>query len=456
MQRLTIWLSIVVHGFLVVLTRNAFAQQQESVDLITFSIPPDWKKAVNGDVVGFTNINQVAGTWAQLEFFKSIGSSGDARADFVHEWKQVLSNRFTGIALPASTVSNKDGWIAHTGTSVFDWQGQRAWATLYTFTGHGRLVSLLALTNSRQFDSAIESLLKSISFITPATIGTQPQLSTQQGNATVQVQLSKSETRFNDGWVSAIEADKVVVTKDDVQVYLYHPVAHTDASRQAGRDFFWDVYLTRQFRITAKQYRDHGEVMSSFQAPYMEGSAFDNKTGKQVFLAMFVQSEKGSMFPVVAVAPSENIFRKMFPKAESQFDSDLYAMRYYNRFAVSLNDIVGQWKGGDLASINYYNIYSGALAGMSTVAMSERFEFMPDGRYTSKHQGATSTMGNMSTYSQTYSGNSTVNSWTILLTNRYKNEATTFNAWFEAVPQGFVLHLQDSQYSALRFDLVRE
>ncbi|MBX2946330.1 MAG: hypothetical protein KF725_10895 [Cyclobacteriaceae bacterium] len=265
-----------------------------------------------------------------------------------------------------------------------------------------------------------------------------------------------SVTNWDDGWVSTIENDKVVVTKGAIKVHVYYPVSHNDASRHAGRDFYWDNYLAKEFRILTKQYRDHGEVISSFQAPYIEGTAIDTKTGKNCFLAMYVTSSNGNMFPVVAVMPDEATLRKTFPNAEKEFDSELPGMSRYNRFAVALNDIIGKWSGGGSATANYYNAYTGAYAGMGAVAMSDKFEFFANSDYVSKHQGASGMVGSMSTYSQEYKGKATVSNWEIVLPNRWEGKTSKFNAWFEAVRGGRILNLQDMQYSGSRYSLVKE
>lgn len=263
-------------------------------------------------------------------------------------------------------------------------------------------------------------------------------------------------TNWDDGWFSTIENDKVVVTKGGTRVHLYFTLLYDDVSRNAGRDFYWDNHLTKEFRILTKQYRDHGEVISSFQAPYIEGTAIDPKTGKNCFIAMFVTSASGNMFPVVAITPDEATHRQLFPKAEDNYNSDLAAMSRYNRFAVALNDIVGTWSGGGSAAANYYNAYTGAYAGMGAVAMSDKFEFFANGDYVSKHQGASGMVGSMSTYSQEYKGKATVSNWEIILPNRWEGKTSKYHAWFEAVRGGRILNLQDMQYSGSRYSLVKE
>lgn len=287
----------------------------------------------------------------------------------------------------------------------------------------------------------------------PAVVQTvQPNSSPSQPNQTRG--YTYWVTNWDDGWVSTIEEDKVVVTKGNVRVHLYYALQHDDYSRAAGRDFFWDTYLTKEFRILSKQYRD--EAMAILKAPYIEGTAIDPKTGKNCFLAFYVSSGSGFMFPVVAVAPDEATIRKTFPNAHKEYDSELPGMSRYNSFAVSLSDIVGKWSGGSSAAMNLYNAYTGTYAGMSAVAMSDEFEFFPNGDYRSKHQGASGMVGTMSTYSLEYKGKATVSNWEIILPNRWEGKTSTFHAWFEAVRGGRILNLQDKQYRGSTYSLVKE
>lgn len=288
----------------------------------------------------------------------------------------------------------------------------------------------------------------------------QTQLSTEQPAAKSLQPVRTDEytysvTNWDDGWVSTIENDKVVVTKGAIRVHLYYPVAHNDVSRNAGRDFYWDNYLTKEFRLLTKQYRDHGEMISSFQAPYIEGTAIDPKTNKQCFLAMYVTSSNGNMFPVVAVASDEPTLRKTFPNAENQYDSELPAMSRYNRFAVALADLVGTWEESSGAAANMYNVVTGAYAGMATASSAHSFTFNADGTYNSKHSGAHGMVGSMTFFDQKYEGKLTVTQWDITMTNRWQGKTEYWWAQFEVVRGGRVLHITDKAASAMHYALVK-
>lgn len=437
---------------------TGYSQNKETFDLASYELPAGFSTQQKNGYVLHEKVDQTTGSWCQLMLFKSIASTGSLENDFKHEWSALIEKNYQGTQPPNIQTVEENGWTAQAGATSFDYQGQTCYALLTAISGFGQLMSVVVTMNNRHFEADIDQFLESVLLTKPArqVLAAVPAPISTSATSHAGYGITKATTNFTDGWMATLASDKVVVTKGPVRVYLYFPLAYNDQSRAAGRDFYWDRVLPQHFRITSKRYRDHGEVMTSFQAPYIEGTGVELVTGTACFLALFVTSANGMMIPVLALAPDEDAIRKAFPKAESQMDSDLAAMTYYNRFAVSLSDVIGKWKGGDFTAANYYNVYSGAYAGMGAVAMSERFDFFANGDYTSKHQGASGMVGSMSTYSQEYKGKATISDWSMVMTNRFEGKATTFNAWFEAVPGGRILHLQDAQYSGLRFDLAQE
>lgn len=263
-------------------------------------------------------------------------------------------------------------------------------------------------------------------------------------------------TNFDDGWNSTIAEDKVIVTKGNLRVFIYHSVAHNDETRSAGRNWTWDHLVTKDFNIRSTQYRDHGQVMEAMQAPYIEGQAVDRSNGKLVFLAMYAQSSSGRIFTTLAIAPDEQTIRNAFPKAEDKYESDLNAMRGYNRFAVDPRDLTGTWTGGDGSAINVYDGYTGNYVGMNVAEVSDKFIFENSNTYSSEHIGATGQVGNMKAFNQVYKGSYTLDKWSISMNNRWKGETDHFHCYFEAVRGGRILHLQNKQSSGIWYHLMKK
>jgi hypothetical protein len=89
---------------------------------------------------------------------------------------------------------------------------------------------------------------------------------------------------------------------------------------------------------------------------------------------------------------------------------------------------------------------------MTVAATSAVFNFHPGGDYTSIHNGATGSVGNMSTFQQTYKGRYTVSNWQVTATNRWDRKTENFDAWFIAVRGGRILKLKSSgmEYSLVK------
>jgi len=255
-------------------------------------------------------------------------------------------------------------------------------------------------------------------------------------------------SNFDDGWVSSIQKDYVLVEKNNSTVYLnfYVPYNASQFSGTGIRDaeFFWDNYVTKLFRVETKQFKDGSNI--AMKPPYMEGNATDIRTGKSCFIGMYLLIVPNAVSLVIGTAPDENSFRRIFPNANDPFGSDLAAMTRYNKFAIGQNDIFGTWQNGNTSTMQWaYETPSGyqGYAGMTVASTSGTFNFSGNGAYTSIHNGATGAVGNMSTFQQEYKGAYTVSNWNITATNRYGGKTDSFDASFTAIRGGRVLKLNN-------------
>jgi len=259
-----------------------------------------------------------------------------------------------------------------------------------------------------------------------------------------------STTNFDDGWTSTIETDWIKVTNGKTQVLLYYPIQSNDeirATHLEPRDYFWNLLVAPNFAI--KTAYPLNESLTYFKVHFTEAEATDH-AGKPVYLAMTVLINSGVYLPVLAIAPDKATYYQFFPEPKN-----LGNMTGYNRFAVSLNDIIGDWSANSGASVNLYNVYTGNYAGMNYASSSDAFSFNGNGTYSSKHSGASSVYGNNTYYDQKYNGKLSVTNWDMSLTNRWKDATEDFNIWFEVVRGGRILHLQDKKASGITYNLVK-
>lgn len=258
-------------------------------------------------------------------------------------------------------------------------------------------------------------------------------------------------TNFDDGWVATVQSDYVVVTKGGITVLLFYPEEITDRMRPPENDisdYFWNsVVVPRYSIVSAFKYE---APLSYFSTYYIYGEAKDKSTGRSCYLGMNAVVNSGIASVVLASAESRQSFDAAFPHPDS-----LKKMLGYNRFAISYEDLPGKWSASSGAAAHYYNVYTGAYAGMQFAQGSDEFYFNADGTYSSKHAGAMGNVGNTTFYNQEYKGKAIAGNWDLSLTNRWKGEQDDFHAWFECVKGGRILNLVNKKYSGIKYSLVK-
>lgn len=279
--------------------------------------------------------------------------------------------------------------------------------------------------------------------------------------AAIQDGFAFTTTNFDDGWTSTVYNDYVLSTKGDIKVYLSY-IEKFNASDYSGtgkelRHHYWDNYVGKYF-ITGEKKFDTRGALSDYSQDFIEGWATDKETGSKRYIAMIVQviAYTGTLSVIVVSAPDEQQFRRQFPKADTKFENDLLPMYSYNKFALGKNDLIGKWvSGAPGAMVNWYSTATGNNVGSTAAVTSDEFDFGSDGKYSSKHNGATGWVGAMNTFQQKYNGTYTVTDWTLTATNRFDGKTEVLNAWFEVVRGGRVLHLQNQQYTGQTMMLMK-
>jgi len=419
------------------------SQTNESFDIASFIAPKNWKKEIKSDVVSYTITNQSNGGYCVIAVYKSIAGLGNIDKDYDKEWKELVVDRFTVNSTPETeTEKRKDGWLLKAGAAAINDGNGAAIAILSVFENSGSIMSVLALTNKEEFITNTENFISSIKFKKIQGGLQEPTAPVATGN------YKFTTSNFDDGWVSTVMNDYVLVEKEGNTVYLNYHVPY-NASQFSGTgvrdaEYYWDTYVTKLFTVKSKQLNDGGSM--ALKPPYMKGYATDKRTGKPSFIGMYLVIVPNAASVVIGTALNETAFRKLYPKANDPFGSDLAAMTRYNKFAVAPGDIVGKWQNGNTSTAQwYYTSPSGyeGYAGMTLAATSATFNFNKDGTYTSIHNGATGAVGNMNTFQQEYKGKYTVSNWAVTFTNRYGGKTDRFDAYFEAVRGGRILKLNN-------------
>lgn len=427
---------------------NLIAQQQK-FDLITYTPPQSWKKQATEQTAQWQHEDATKGTFCIIMLFKSIPSKAPSKENFDAAWETVVKEAVTIKSAPEmQPAATEDGWEVQSGYAPFESEGQNGIAILATSTGYAKMVNILILTNSDVYEKQIADFLESVSIAKPVGEDIKSPAGDKKPALPPPVAdgFSFYTTNFDDGWVSTVKEDWVEVAKSNVKVLLFYALPY-NASDFSGtglvaRDYYWDNHLSKYFTPQTKQYQDDGEYIGSLKPDYVEGWAKNKQTGEKVFIAMRLNIVPNAAYITIAAAPDEATIRKQFPKANDKYSSDLAAMSSYNKFAIGKNDLTGTWvSGGNGAMLTWYSTTTGNNIGSTAVAKSDVFRFTSGASYSSTHNGATGWVGSMNSYQQEYKGTYTVTDWTVTATKRWDGKTEKFDAWFEVVRGGRVLHL---------------
>lgn len=437
--------------------------QKTAFDIATYSVPAGWTPELKDFAASYVKTNNITKSWCRVSIYKSIQSSGNSLTDFNNEWNALIVKSNWGPATPPQPeTETEDGWTSHSAASTFTFEGKQAYSLLSTITGYGVELSVVVLMNSTEYMKDIEQLLLSLDLKKPD----QPAVQNQQSQPMQPVLqnaftvtntpdnhgIFTATTNFDDGWVAQPFADYVRITKNQFTVLLHYGIEITDELRSTNQleAVLFDRFILPRYNVSNIRKFDNGGPCY-FCVHFFEADVVEKSTGKRYHLGFRIITNNGISKCIEILSPSQSAFQQEFPNPEK-----VEALLNYNKFAVTLNDLAGDWDSSSGAYTQMYNTTTGTYAGMNASSSADAFTFNTNGTYSSNHKGAFGMVGSMKFYDQKYNGTLTVSPWEIVMTKRFDGKTSTFWAQYEAVRGGRVLHLTDKEYSGSQFHLVRK
>lgn len=425
------------------------SQPTEQYDIIRYTPPKGWKLESTDAAVSFATTNNKTKEWCQLIVYKSIRSSGNPASDFDREWEELVTRSYEGTTKPSPEISREAGWTVYSGVSQFLWQAQTCTVLLNTISGYGRAVSIAVTMRGSSYMNVIEQFLNSVELENSAQ--DTPQITTVQSNPDESgTGITKSTTHFTDGWTAVAYADHVEVTIENTIYRSYYGVpSHNVGGEQGTTKYYWDKHIVPLYTITNLWLNPDIQSIG-YHNYYAEGTGIEKSTGRNVFIGMRVVVESGVDFFTMAAATTKEEYVKHFPNM-----NDLKAMRNSNRFAVTYEDIVGNWSSTSSSTLQYYNVYTGQSAGMQFSQGGQEFDFKNSGDYNARISGAMGTMGGSQVvFDNKYQGKFSVADWEITMTG-YGGITQIFTAYFEALQSGRVLHIAKKDAPGVHYPLIK-
>lgn len=442
---------IIITAFFAIAHLSALSQT-ESFDLATYTTIKGWKKQSQSQAVQFTKANTVNGSYCVITLYKSIDASENSKTNFDQSWQSLVVQTL-GVGSPPEMqpVTQENGWEIQNGYAPFEKNGNKGIVLLVTSTGFTKAVNILILTNTDEYQASITKFLESVDLKKPvgktATVNKPAEQVPAKPETTSPGTFKFTTTNFDDGWTSTVQEDWVQVIKGDIQVLVHYPNKKADAYNSVLKEEdynAWNILVSPRYsQMTNFEWKT---IQSYESITFVEADAVENTSGKTVHIVLFKKHySNGNGRYLEFITDNKAAYENEFGTYHNTgFDWDKPAnMQFRNKFAIAANDLIGKWSTSDYASVSYYYVNTGGLAGTSTTSTADEFTFTAGNNYQSQHSGASGMVGNMKFSNQVYKGRSTVTNWTITLSNRFEGATENYNCHFEAIKGGRILLMTD-------------
>jgi len=454
-------MKIILTGCLLIFSVCLFAQK-ESFDLATYSAPKGWKKEKTESSVSFGKEDAKKGSYCLFILYKSVSSTGNSKNDFDAAWESIVKDMLPEAAAPeVQASSEEDGWEGQTGYAPFEKEELKGIAMLVTMSGYQKMINLLILTNTQDYQAEIESFLASVKLKKPVVTVQKP-TTTNKTNKTstsnpatvtaITTGYKFNTSNFNDGWTAVEQADWVEVTKGNIKVHIHYPNKNADeysTDLLAGLKNAWEVLVVPKYsNIKNLEFKP----ISYWQSiSFAEADAVEKTTGKNVHITLFKKHFSGGAgryleFITIDKIAFEKEFGAYINDAISPSWDKIANMATYNKFAVSASDLKGKWTTNFSTMQFYVNAYTGADAGATSYASTETFEFSAGNSYKWNLGVASGVVGSLKFQGAKGAGKFSVpNNWQVSFSD-IEGKPRTFNAFFVCIKGARVLWLDDTAF----------
>lgn len=366
---------------------------QEKFDIVTFTAPKGWQKENKPTAVQFATHNETTGAFGVMMLFKSVTTTNNSVKTFDISWDSFVNRQFTLTGkLEKQPSAIENGWTIESGMAPYEQDGTKGVAMLVSAIGGGKVMNLLILTNTNDYQTDVSAFIGSINL---------PDLKSGKNNLVPETSALNSNfkftiTNFDNGWLASEEPDWVRVTKGNITVLLHYPhlkERETFDNLEKEARTFWDLLIAPRYRNLS-----NFEVLRSDRdfepARYAAGNITDNAFGKKYFVALFSKHGRGW---IEVIAPDKATFAREFGAININDEiinwKPLLALFDYNKFAVDAADLRGKWTTTFAGTSQYVSIYTGRYISAVTSVAATSYDFGAGNSYNYRTDGATSSLG---------------------------------------------------------------
>lgn len=445
---------------------NIFAQK-EIYDIATYTAPAAWKKAKTENAIQLTKEDAATGTYCAITLFKSLPATANAKENFDLAWTSVVKQMVTVSAAPEMQNPEKEnGWETQSGYAPFEKDSNKGVVILVTSTGFDKMVNIIILTNTDEYEKDMTAFLESVSLKKPVAeknAGTTKKklVEPQKNNlppATTNG-FAFTTTNFDDGWTSTVHEDWVETTKANIKVLIHYPNKKADEYNSVlldGLKNAWNILVAPKYSSANNmQFKSSGSWES---IEFAEADMVENTTGKTVHVVFFKKNfSSGAGKYIEFITPDKKTFEQEFgiyENAAANFGSGpgwdkMANMANYNKFAVAASDLSGKWTSNFTGAIQYVSATTGLDAGMDTHASVENFNISSGNNYNWDIGVASGQVGNIKFQSKKSSGRLTMTgNWKINFSD-IEGRSRSYDAYFSCIKGLRILWLDNKAFAKI-------
>jgi len=153
---------ILLVSALLVISHAGLAQKQ-TFDVVTFDIPGGWQQKQNDDAVQLSITDGKTGAYAMVIVTRAMPSTASATENFNNQWTAAIKNQVQLDGEPSmQPSSNGNGWDIVTGSAGYTDNVGKGNVALLSATGAGKTVTVVVMTNSKQYENGLTAFLNSL------------------------------------------------------------------------------------------------------------------------------------------------------------------------------------------------------------------------------------------------------------------------------------------------------
>lgn len=144
--------------------------QKQSFDVVSFTIPKGWDKAVTKNGVQLSAKDDGKGNYAAVIIVRSVSSTATPNKNFNNSWQSLVKGTVQVSEVPSmSDMQIEKGWQCITGQANYKDGNTKGLVTLITATCNGKMANVVIMTNTSKYQEELLGFVNSLELINVAT-----------------------------------------------------------------------------------------------------------------------------------------------------------------------------------------------------------------------------------------------------------------------------------------------